>query len=313
MVEIVANRRQFTVLGVDGVIVPDVTETVGLCVFPDPSIQFAPICAVVLAVNLPVQAVKLRMLLVDPIEDATLVVAAKVQILQPYQVALALDPVDDGRDIRNARKDGRNEAGGLNAGLVELTHSLQAAFYAHTVIHLLVEGLVQRIDGPADTGTGERLDEVQVTKDKVALGGDAQPDAGALQLLQDHPGPFVFGFMRLIGIGDGAEEGFLASELPTVLDGGPVLHVEELSPGLRMIGESLHERGIAVFAGVQAPDIGIHGKVRNRQVRLRHDFLDLYFFDDHFRRCFLLVALLLRAFFPLNVPSLRGNCYSDSG
>ena len=190
------------------------------------------------------------------------------------------------------------------------THGFQAALDAHAVIHFLVEGLVQRIDGPADTGTGERLDEVQVTKDKVALGGDAKPDAGALQLFQDHPGTFVFCFVRLIRIGDGAEEGFLASELPTVLDRGPVLHVKKLSPGLRVIGESLHERGIAVFAGVQAPHIRIHGKVRNRQVRLRHDFLDLYFFDDHFRRCFLLVALLQREFTTFQpYGQTKGPCY----
>ena len=87
-----------------------------------------------------------------------LVVAPQIQVLQPHKVTLPLDPVDDGRNIGDTREDGRNEAGGLNACFMELAHSLQPPLDTHSVVHLLVEGLVQRVDGPTDTGTREGLD-----------------------------------------------------------------------------------------------------------------------------------------------------------
>jgi hypothetical protein len=48
-----------------------------------------------------------------------------------------------------------------------------------------------------------------------------------------------------------------------------------------MVGEALHERGVAVLAGVSATHVCVYRKVTHRKVAFRHHALGFYFFDGH--------------------------------
>ena len=87
--------------------------------------------------------------------------------------------------------------------------------------------------------------------------------------------------MRLIRIRYGAQEQFLAFVFRRIFDLGPSLDIQEGPPWLRMVGKTLHEGSIAVFAGMQATHVRVHGIIRYRKVGFGEDGLDVYFFDGH--------------------------------
>ena len=62
-----------------------------------------------------------------------------------------------------------------------------------------------------------------------------------------------------------------------------VIEVVDHQGGLAVVGETLHERGVAVLAGVGAPHVGVDREVAHWQVRLGHHALGLYFFYRHIR------------------------------
>ena len=62
-----------------------------------------------------------------------------------------------------------------------------------------------------------------------------------------------------------------------------VIEVVDHHGGLAVVGETLHERGVAVLAGVGAPHVGVDREVAHWQVRLGHHALGLYFFYRHIR------------------------------
>ncbi len=188
---------------------------------------------------------------------------------------------DDGLHVGDAGEDGRDEAGGVDAGLVELAHGLQTAFNAHAAVHLATEFIVEGVDAPTDAGAGECLYQVEVAQHEVALGGDADAYAAALKLFQQGAGALVFGLAGLVAVGHRAEKSLLADIALGVLDVGPQLHVNEVAPRLGVVGETFHERGVAVLAGVGASYIRIDREVADRQVRLGHHTLDVDFFDCH--------------------------------
>ena len=103
----------------------------------------------------------------NPRENLALVVATQVQVLQPDEVAAVLGLADNCLNIGDARENRRDETGGFNTCLVELTHGLQAALDAHAAVHLTVERLVERVDAPRHTRMREGLDEVQVAQHEV--------------------------------------------------------------------------------------------------------------------------------------------------
>jgi len=170
-----------------------------------------------------------------------------------------------------------------------LTHGLQPPLNAHALIHGLLEIIIQRIDGPGDTGSGEGLDQVQIPKDEVAFGGNTDFASTPLHLLEDGPGALVLGLVGLIRIRHGTQEQFLAFVFGRILDIRPGFHIHESAPRLRMVGEAFHKGSITVFAGVKASYIGIHGVVRNGKVGLGKDCLDFYLFDIH--RCYSFLVL----------------------
>lgn len=154
----------------------------------------------------------------DPVEDAPLVIPAQVQVLQLHQVALTLRPLDDRLHVRDARKDGGDEAGGLDARMVELLHGREAPLDADGPVHLLEEAFVQRVDRPGHVGAGELFDQVQVAQDQVGLRRDADADPGGQQLCKQLTGAPVFLLQRLIGVGHRAEKRLLPRVLPRLVD-----------------------------------------------------------------------------------------------
>jgi hypothetical protein len=78
VIKVIADNREFSVFAPDRIIVPHIAETIGRRIFPNPGIQFAPIGSVALGIDLTVQAVQLRMILVNPVKDAAFVVSAEV-------------------------------------------------------------------------------------------------------------------------------------------------------------------------------------------------------------------------------------------
>ena len=244
-------------------------------------VQFTPIGAVFPAVYVAIKTVQFGVVDMHPVEDAGAVVATQVQVLQPHQVALPFGAADDGFHICDAGKDGGDETGGLHSCFVELTHGLQPPFDTHAAIHLAAEVLVERVDAPRHAGIGEGLDQVKVAQHEVALGGDADADAAALQLFQQSTCALVFGFAGLIAVRHRPKESLLAGILARVLDVGPHFHIHKVAPRLRVVGESFHERGIAVFAGMGTAHVRVHREVCHRQVRLRHYALCLDLFDNH--------------------------------
>ena len=222
-----------------------------------------------------------------PVKDASAVVAAQVQVLQPDEVATVFGTLDDSLHIRYAGEDRRDETGGVDTRFIELTHDFQTAFDTDRTVHLRAEVLVQRVDGPTDAGAGESLDQVEVAENQVRLGGDTDPNAGALQLFQHGAGTFEACLVRLVGVGHGAEERLFACQLSAVADGSPVLDIDELAPRLGVVGEPLHERGVAILAGVYAAHIRIDGIIADRQVGLGQNVLGCDFLYVHLRLFFL--------------------------
>ena len=146
VIEVVDHHGRLAVLAADGVIVAEVRQTFVGAELAQVGVQFAPIGAAAFGVDLMVKTVQVGAVLVDPVEDAAFVVAAKVKVLQPNEVALALRPTDDGLHIGDAREDGRDEASGVDACFVELSHGLQSALDADGTVHLTAEVLVQGVD-----------------------------------------------------------------------------------------------------------------------------------------------------------------------
>lgn len=74
----------------------------------------------------------------------------KIQIFQPHQVALVFDPVEDGFEICNARKNRGDKADRANARIIDLLHGIQTPPDADGVVHISFEILVQCVDGPGN-------------------------------------------------------------------------------------------------------------------------------------------------------------------
>ena len=262
MEEIVHHHGWLAMTGAHGVVVANVRQSLSLAEGAHLHVELHPVGAVFLRVDVMVELVQFGVMLVNPRENLAFVVATQIQVLQPNEVTAVLGLADDGFDIGDAGEYRRDETSGLYASLVELAHGLQSALDAHGHVHLAAECLVERVNAPRHTGVWEGLDQIQVPKDQVALGGNTDLASTPLHLLQDSPGSLVLGFMWLIWISNGAQEQFPALVFGRVLHLRPGLHVQEGTPRLRMVGESLHEGSIAIFTGMQASHIGIHGVVR---------------------------------------------------
>ena len=279
--EIVHHHGRLAMTGAHGVVVANVRQSLCLAEGAHLHVKLHPVGAVFLRVDVMVELVQFGVMLVNPRENLAFVVATQIQVLQPDEVTAVLGLADDGFDIGDAGEYRRDETSGLYASLVELAHGIQAALDADGHVHLAAERLVERVDAPRHTGMGEGLDKVKVTQHKVRLCGDAHADATALKLFQQGTGALILGLVRLVAVGHGAEEGFLACILPCILNLRPVLHVNELAPRLRVVRKPLHKRGITVLTAVQTAHVGIHREVGHRQVGLRHHRLHFNFLYLH--------------------------------
>lgn len=249
-----------------GVVVADVGKPFLFAEPAHPGVQLRPVGAVFPAVDGVVQGRQLRVPVRDVAQDGLLVAAAEVQIFQPDEVALIPGPADDGRHVGDAGENGRNEAGGAHARLVEGFHGRQTALDADGAVHVVLEGFIEGIDGPGDAGPGKGSDEVQIAQYQIGFGGDADGAAAALHLFQQRPRAAGGLLQRLVGVADGADEQLFPGIAFRISDIRPVLHVHEGAPRLGMAGEALHEGRVAVFTAVLAAHVGIDRVIRHRQI-----------------------------------------------
>ena len=111
-------------------------------------IQCCPVITALFSVNILIQTVQLRMLFMYPLNDPCAIIATKVQVLQPYQIALLLCDINDLNRVCDAGEDRRDETRGLNPCIVKLLHSCQPALNTDAPVHLSPESIIQRIYGP---------------------------------------------------------------------------------------------------------------------------------------------------------------------
>lgn len=110
MIKVIAHYRRLAEGCAVLVVVPDVHHAFFRRVRPDLLIQRRPVIAALFRIDLIIQLIQLRVMLMHPVEDPLLIVSAEVQILQPHQVALALGALNDFDHVRDAGEDRRDEA-----------------------------------------------------------------------------------------------------------------------------------------------------------------------------------------------------------
>ena len=107
------------------------------------SLKIAPILPVV---DLLIQGKKVRVPVGDIVHDGLLEPAAEVQIFKPHEVALILRPLYDRLNIRKARKYRRNETHRPDPRVIDLLHRRKPPLDTHRGIHVVLKGLIQRVD-----------------------------------------------------------------------------------------------------------------------------------------------------------------------
>ena len=121
-------------------------------------------------------------------------------------------------------------------------------------------------DRPGYPRIGECFNEVKVTQHQVRLGSNTEATFTALHLLQNGAGAAGGFLQRLIWVGHVTEKQFFPCIPLRVFDFRPKFNVYELSPGLRVIGKTLHKRCVAIFAAVATAHIRIDRIITHRQI-----------------------------------------------
>ena len=85
--------------GTNRVVVADVGQPFDLAEGSHLHVELHPVGAVFSGIYVVVELVQLRVMLMNPRENLSLVVATQVQVLQPDEVAAVLGLADDGLDI----------------------------------------------------------------------------------------------------------------------------------------------------------------------------------------------------------------------
>lgn len=164
----------------------------GAVIFPGHLLGFffqrLEIAAVVLVIDFIIKRHKVRTFFCDIIHNRLLKTASQVQVLQPEQVALALHPLKNRLEIRDARKNRRNKTDGANACIINLLHSRKPSFDAYSTVHIIFEILIERIDRPRYRDQTQLLQQINVTHHKVGFGADQNICAAASKLLQQFSG-----------------------------------------------------------------------------------------------------------------------------
>lgn len=249
-----------------GIVVAHVGQALCLGKCAELPVERLPPAAVSAPVDLVIEPVEFGMALVDPCEDARLIVTAQVEVLEPHEVADAPHAAHDGRHVGDAGEDRRDEARGADTRRMEGLHRREAPLDARGIFHLRAEPIVERVDGEAHARLRELPDEVKVAQHQVALGLDGEECTRPAQLLQKRPRAAELLLAGLVGVANRADEDLLARILLGMLDGRPELGVHEAPPRLRVPREALHEARIAVATGVRAPHIRVRREIADRQV-----------------------------------------------
>ena len=122
----------------------------GAVIFPGHLLGFffqrLEIAAVVFVIDFIIKRHKVRTFFCDIIHNRLLKTASQVQVFQSEQVALILHPLKNRLEIGDARKNRRNKTNGTDACIVNLFHGCKPPFDAHSIVHILFEILIERID-----------------------------------------------------------------------------------------------------------------------------------------------------------------------
>ena len=234
-----------------------------------------PIVTLPFVVDFIVQRNELRVFFGDIAHDITLELAPEIEVFQPDEVGLVLGPLDDGRNIRDAGEDRGDEAHRADALVMEPLHGGQTPFNAGSIVHVVLELLVQGVDRPGNRCLRKCFQEVDIPQDQVRLGGDHDLCRCPPELFQQHPGALVSSLVLVVAVGDGADDDALPVIFVRIGDARPVFHIQERAPLFRMAGKALHKRGVTVSASVRAAHIWINGKSSHGQGGFRHDSLDI--------------------------------------
>lgn len=279
MEEVIYDRRWFSEIFASRVVVFYIFESFFPREFSDSAVERVPIIEMLFSIDRFVQRGQLRVALPYIIQYGLSIAATEIQIFEPYQVALSLYSFDEGLHICYLGKNGRYEAYGVYAGLVECLHCGKAAFDAYGAVHIQTKGLVECVERPRYAGAWECLYQVQVAENQVRFCRDAYPYPAALKLFEQRSCPAVFSLRGLIWIGHRADKHPFAGIFCRIFDFRPILDVDETPPRLGVIRKTLHERGVAVPARVFAAGIEVCGIIRARKVGPGQDFFCRDFVD----------------------------------
>ena len=111
-------------------------------------LQRLKITAIMLVVYSIIQRHEFGSLFCNIVHDRLLETPAKIQILQPEQIALVLDTVKDGFKISNTGKYRRYKTDCADTGVIDLLHGGNSPFDGYSGIHVVLEVLIKRIDRP---------------------------------------------------------------------------------------------------------------------------------------------------------------------
>lgn len=195
-------------------------------------IEKHPISFIATPVDLVVKRNKVRMFLRYIIQNHVLVAAAQIEILQPDQITLILHAVDDCLDVCDPGEDRRDKAGGADTDFVELLHCNQPALDIDRLVHIILEALIKRVDTETHARIGISLYQVDIPQNQIGLCLDAQLYAASLQFFEQSARSAIGLLLRVIRIGNRAEEQFLALVLLRTFDRLPVFYVDEFAPRL---------------------------------------------------------------------------------
>src|SRR5699024_4533685 len=87
--------------------------------------------------------------------------------------------------------------------------------------------------------------------------------------------------LRVIAVRHGADYNALPRIFLRIFDFRPIFHIKERAPFLRVSGESLHKRCIAVFAGMGAAHIRVDRITANWKAGFGHNILCLNFTNQN--------------------------------
>ena len=266
MVKVIHDNRRFVERPVHGIVIAQIRQPPFFRHLPYCGVQFFPVAAAAFLVNFLIEGSQAGVAFSDVLQNYEFVAAPQIKVFQPNQVAFVFDLLNNRRNIRNARKNGGDEAGGADSCLMEGLHGGQPPRDANRHVHICLKALVKRVDGPGNAGMGKCFYQIQVPQHQIGFCSYADFRPAVLKLFQERPCSLVDFFLGAVRVGHGTDKQLFSRVFPGVAYFRPVFDVQKGSPWFRMTGEPFHERGVAVFTGVGAAHVRIDRVIGHRQI-----------------------------------------------